>query len=1101
MDEPRRVGPFDLLTRVARGGMGQVWRGVHRRSGEPVAVKEMLGRVEPRTVASFRNEVRAMAGLDHPHVARVLDYGTLDDGAPYLAMEWVDCSGLLPSVRDWRGLRRALVMLLDALAHAHARGLVHRDLKPANVLCDPRGALKLTDFGLAHALHSTDDNERLAGTPAYMSPEQCHGRWRDFGPWTDLYALGCLAYELAQGAPPFTGPSELAILNAHVRRAVPALAPRFPVPDGFMGWLERLLQKDPARRYQRAADAAAVLAGLPVAMEGDASDVVEALCAPTLSWSFRDTAAGVPALSVDASDYDVERPMAGGLARPADVVGAGEWRRERSVARVTLVDAGLSLFGLRRAPFVDRDSAREAAWSALRSVATVGRPRALVLRGASGTGKSRLAEWLSERAHELGMAVPLQATHSPLGGPADGLGPMLRRHVRGERLEPVLLRQRLSRLLAGCGGDDYEEAQALVELMVGDDHERSTGTAEQHVALGRLLARLGRARPTLVWIDDAQWGLDALQFARRLLDRDQTPVLLVLTARDDLLGRRPFEARLLSAIMRLEAARTIELGPLSEVDHRALLDGLLPLDPALAGAVAERTAGNPLFAVQLVRDWAERELLVSGPDGFALVEGAADLPLPGDVDDFWRERVDHFLQGRGDDDGRALELAAALGRDVDGAEWTAACALAGIEVAPGLRDELLRQRLARPRRHAADGRGWTFAHNMLRESLEARAGDAGWHRVCAQVVGTPGRVGRHLLAAGDAEQALAPLAEGAQAHLERGAYAEAESDLQTWAEALARSGVVDERAADGPLLSALLHRARGHLPEARAAATEALRLATDAERRARALLTMGRLHPDEALARYEAADALARTLDDRGLQAECDRHLAVTLASTGQCDDALLRIRHAQLGFEAAGRPLAAADALRGEAAILKQLGHFEPAGICIAGAAARFRAEGARVGEADCLHDLAELQRLSGDLDEADDAYRRAGELYEALGSGSLLYVHCNRALLLLERGDHAAVATLVDRHLPRLDTTAVDLLRIGARIVRAAAAAALDDWPTFDLLFDESVRLIDETGTVELDIARTAEHAAQLCESMAQPARADLCRDLATRQRAALR
>ena len=283
------------------------------------------------------------------------------------------------------------------------------------------------------------------------------------------------------------------------------------------------------------------------------------------------------------------------------------------------------------------------------------------------------------------------------------------------------------------------------------------------------------------------------------------------------------------------------------------------------------------------------------------------------------------------------------------------------------------------------------------------------------------------------------------------------------------------------------------------------RAAADTRRTVRALLAVGRSlfhhnHRDEALARYGEAEALASGLDDAALSGACDRHLSVVLGTCGRCEEALQRARAARSSFEAAGAPLAIADALRGEGAILKQLGRLDEAGERLARAVASFHAQGTRLGEADCLHDLAELQRLRGELDDADVSYRRAGALYEALGSAHVSYVHCNRALLLSERGDHAAVATLVDRHLPELYASAVDLLRIGARLVRAAAAAALADWPTWDLRFDEAVRLLSETATVERDVARTADRAADLAEMAGETARASQARALARSQWSAL-
>jgi len=201
--------------------MGQVWFGVHRAQGVPVAVKVITAERarEASYLQAFHNEVSAMAGLDHPGIVLVFDYGTVGEvaasssegalvpGSPYLAMELATGGSLrdadLPAT--WGELRDLLLGLLDALAHAHARGVVHRDIKPGNILVfeeEPARSggehllarrLRLTDFGLAHALDAPDaEGVRIgqSGTPRYMAPEQFAARWREFGPWTDLYALG-----------------------------------------------------------------------------------------------------------------------------------------------------------------------------------------------------------------------------------------------------------------------------------------------------------------------------------------------------------------------------------------------------------------------------------------------------------------------------------------------------------------------------------------------------------------------------------------------------------------------------------------------------------------------------------------------------------------------------------------------------------------------------------------------------------------------------------------------------------------------------------------------------------------------------------------------
>jgi len=280
------LGPFRLDRCIGRGGMAEVWSGVHAAQGVPVAVKVMTG--GPAREASFRaafgSEVQAVASLDHPGIVLVLDHGEigaeteeasrglLSAGSPMLAMELADrgtLAGLFPGPPAWSDLRHVLLTLLDALAHAHARGVVHRDLKPSNILVfgDGGGAprLKLADFGLAQAseLQTRDDStEVICGTPTFMAPEQLRGHWRDYGPWTDLYGLGCLAWTLATGKGLFGNVSFIELIRLQLEEKPAQFRPLLPVPKGFEGWLRRLLEKEPLRRFVRAADAMQALCDL-----------------------------------------------------------------------------------------------------------------------------------------------------------------------------------------------------------------------------------------------------------------------------------------------------------------------------------------------------------------------------------------------------------------------------------------------------------------------------------------------------------------------------------------------------------------------------------------------------------------------------------------------------------------------------------------------------------------------------------------------------------------------------------------------------------------------------------------------------------------------
>ncbi|MFU8803813.1 MAG: serine/threonine-protein kinase, partial [Bradymonadaceae bacterium] len=275
------LGPFELHSPIGKGGMGEVWQGTHRAQGVEVAIKVMTAQKarEARFSEAFRHEVRSVARLSHPGIVRVFEHGTIPGqtalasqgllmpGSPYLVMELAmgTLEEIEPAALDWEQQRTILIGLLDALAHAHARGVIHRDIKPANVLIVPEPSgprLKLSDFGLARPREnhpSEEENpspERVTGTPRYMAPEQILGRWRDQGPWTDLYALGCLAYWLASGDPPFCGDDTDEILRGHLEVELPILKSRAPVPKGYSEWLAKVLSKGPRSRYRYAADAA-----------------------------------------------------------------------------------------------------------------------------------------------------------------------------------------------------------------------------------------------------------------------------------------------------------------------------------------------------------------------------------------------------------------------------------------------------------------------------------------------------------------------------------------------------------------------------------------------------------------------------------------------------------------------------------------------------------------------------------------------------------------------------------------------------------------------------------------------------------------------------
>lgn len=282
--EGLQVGPYDLIRLAGRGGMAVVWQGIHRPTGESVAVKIISGNAarSPHVRSAFRNEARACAGLDHPSIVRVFDYGeikpaeaigsggALHPGSPYLVMAFAGGGSLKPLCGkvSWGELRHILLHMLDALAHAHARGLVHRDIKPENVLLSRDGTrVLLSDFGLAQALEHAAPGSRehhVAGTPLFMAPEQCRREFRDYGAWTDCYALGVLAWTLSCGWAPLQHVRGLkAVMLAQINEDFPTFEPAQPVPPGFERWLRQMTAKEPMERYQRASEAARALEAMP----------------------------------------------------------------------------------------------------------------------------------------------------------------------------------------------------------------------------------------------------------------------------------------------------------------------------------------------------------------------------------------------------------------------------------------------------------------------------------------------------------------------------------------------------------------------------------------------------------------------------------------------------------------------------------------------------------------------------------------------------------------------------------------------------------------------------------------------------------------------
>src|SRR4051812_35063350 len=253
-DVMKTVGRYEILRAIGRGGMAIVYLARQTDLDRSVALKELgaFHASDPSFAQRFLRESRVAGSLSHPNIVTVHDYFE-HDGTPYIAMEYIERGSLRPYVGHMTLAQIGGVLegLLAGLAHAEQHAIVHRDLKPENLMVTAEGRVKIADFGIAKATNQMQTGAFLTatgttvGTPTYMAPEQAMAQ--DIGPWTDLYSVGCMAFEMFTGDVPFhDSDAPMAILLRHVNEEIPPInTVDTSIDDGISGWVQKLLVKDP----------------------------------------------------------------------------------------------------------------------------------------------------------------------------------------------------------------------------------------------------------------------------------------------------------------------------------------------------------------------------------------------------------------------------------------------------------------------------------------------------------------------------------------------------------------------------------------------------------------------------------------------------------------------------------------------------------------------------------------------------------------------------------------------------------------------------------------------------------------------------------------
>src|SRR5262245_13242053 len=248
---PPIIGRYRIVRRLGQGGFGRVYLARDDDLDRPVAIKvPSPERVPgPDDVEEYLREARALARLDHPRIVPVHDVGRTADGLCYVVSRYVEGSDLAQRKRQgrwpFRESAELVAVVAEALHHAHTRGLVHRDIKPANILIDLQGRPWVADFGLALRDHDCGQEDKLVGTPAYMSPEQARGEGHRVDGRSDIFSLGVVFYELLTGRKPFRGDTHAQVLEQILRAEE---RPPRQIDDTIPRELERICQKMLAKR-------------------------------------------------------------------------------------------------------------------------------------------------------------------------------------------------------------------------------------------------------------------------------------------------------------------------------------------------------------------------------------------------------------------------------------------------------------------------------------------------------------------------------------------------------------------------------------------------------------------------------------------------------------------------------------------------------------------------------------------------------------------------------------------------------------------------------------------------------------------------------------
>ena len=690
-----------LQSVLGKGGYAKVYKGKHILDDSVVAVKVLdSSKFASQSAAEdeFFNELQSAAALDHPRIIRVLDFGVtkmMAEGSlserHWLAMELVE-GGTLKDLKgriQWADLQQIIVDILDGLAHAHARRLIHRDIKPQNILYDTNTKrIKIADFGLGRSVDFERDSaivqeESILGTPHYMAPEQILRETLSFGPWTDLYAVGCMVWEIITGQVPYSGEIK-EIFRKHLQGVLPELRPMFDVPIGVYQWLERLMKRSPNERFQHAAHAKYALlnlgqtvsrlrSALPVRIAFDEIDDMET---EEFRESFHDGQGFATSTQIMTQPIQYASSKVAGFVPNGVVVPFPEdWQNQRE-SSVTLRGLGIKLFDVKSRTMIGREAIRSQIWRSLQTVCTEKRQQVVFLEGADGIGKKSFANWLSYRADELGLAQWITLSLDPNKNSIDNMGELLGASLRVHGLKYTHALERTQQIVQLLNMDLIKDPPKLLQLIgiventPSQNLDEVMDLPEQMALMLRYLTALALQRPLILVLNDIHFEPAVMQFIQRVLNMEQDVPLFVLAS----ISQTQTDESTLETIQEWNSAGKVfkvELPALTKVELVHFIQSLLSLTPDVASRIEDICGGKPKIAVQIITEWIEQGALVSTADGYELREDI-EVHIPESLLEIWSNRYQTLVLQWSPEDLLAFEIGAVLGTKISPKEWFAA---------------------------------------------------------------------------------------------------------------------------------------------------------------------------------------------------------------------------------------------------------------------------------------------------------------------------------------------------------------------------------------------------------------------------------------------